>query len=161
MSTFSESTEFKSSEELEAAVSAEASHLTTSVSTEMKFSIGKQKGKKNTNMEVNIVSSGGDPASILKGDLDAWLDSAKKEPVLSSFSLAPISDLAIRGSTAETLLLAEVEKLSRDTLDNFQSIVPPVRITRTHSTILKGWRSIRSSSLQTGSTVWSCKKMAI
>ena len=126
MSTFSESTEFKSSDELEAAVSAEASYLTTSVSTEMKFSIGKQKGKKNTNMEVNIVSSGGDPASILKGDLDAWLDSAKKEPVLSSFSLAPISDLAIRGSTAETLLLAEVEKLSRDTLDNFQSLVIPV-----------------------------------
>jgi len=145
MSTYSNSTSFSSSKELEGAVQAEANFLTGSVSTGAKFSIGRQQGKQNSNIQVNVVTRGGDPTLILRGDLDNWLESSKHQPIMSSFSLAPISDLALSGSSAEKFLLEAVKKVCLGELSKFTVTNPITSIdTLNYDDLLEEGKELKS-----------------
>jgi len=111
MSSRSVGTSFTSKTELKAALSAEMTFLTKSVSAKNKFSVGTNTGKKTESMTVEIIAYGGDSTLILKGDTKGWIESMKDDPTVTSYRLSPISNLAEKGSDTEKLLIEAVRKV--------------------------------------------------
>merc|ERR1719276_440002 len=111
MSSRSVGTSFTSKTELKAALNAEMTFLTKSVSAKNKFSVGTNTGKKTESMTVEIIAYGGDSTLILKGDTKGWIESMKDDPTVTSYRLSPISNLAEKGSDTEKLLIEAVRKV--------------------------------------------------
>merc|ERR1719276_70440 len=111
MSSRSVGTSFTSKTELKAALNAEMTFLTKSVSAKHKFSVGTNTGKKTESMTVEIIAYGGDSTLILKGDTKGWIESMKDDPTVTSYRLSPISNLAEKGSDTEKLLIEAVRKV--------------------------------------------------
>lgn len=121
MSTKSESSSFKSSQDLSVALEAEAKCLTASVSTSGKFQIGSNKGRQNSSLNIHITAHGGNPALILEGKETEWISSTVGNPSLVNFELAPISELAEKNSQAEKFLLEAVREVCTGELGKFKT----------------------------------------
>jgi len=124
MSSRSVGTSFTSKTELKAALSAEMTFLTKSVSAKNKFSVGTNTGKKTESMTVEIIAYGGDSTLILKGDTKGWIESMKDDPTVTSYRLSPISNLAEKGSDTEKLLIEAVRKVCIKARSVFKVIEP-------------------------------------
>lgn len=111
ISTTSDKTNYSSEQDLSAATGAEMNYLTSKVSAENKYSVGNIHAKTDETMSIEVSAHGGDPALMLKGDLDGWTDSSWKQPFVIDYRLAPISNLAKKGSNAEELIMKAVQKV--------------------------------------------------
>jgi hypothetical protein len=120
MSTKSEDSSFSSSDELSVALETEAKCLKAGIFAKGKFQIGHNKGQQNKRLDINITAYGGDPAHVLKGDVDKWIASTVDNPGIVNFELAPISHLAISNSPAEKFLLEAVQELCNGELGKFK-----------------------------------------
>lgn len=127
LSSRSEGTSFSSEKDLSTAVQTELTILTSSVSTENKLSIGTNYSKHTTNLKIELTSYGGDPSCILRGDIEKWSRSITENPTVTSYRLAPVSNLAIANSNAEKYLIKAVKKLCDRVKKSLKVIeVPPL-----------------------------------
>jgi len=125
MSSRSEGTSISSEKDLTTALQLEMNNLLANAAAENEYTIGTNKSKITTDMKTEITVYGGEAASILKGDEGAWIESMKDHPTVTSYRLAPISNLAKSGSNAEQLLLKAVGDVCKGARSKFKVIEDP------------------------------------
>ena len=117
MSSKSSSESFSSENDLSNSLRTEASILETSgISTDARLQNGRYTGRNNTNLEFNITVKGGNPAIIFEEGIQM------KNWTITNFRLAPISNLAIKESDAEKLLLGAIKTKRDKELKSFELI---------------------------------------
>jgi len=121
MSSFSNSSEYSSSEDLKVAVETEVKFLGGNAKGGNTLSIGRNKGNVATKLEITVEARGGDVTKILNGDQEGWNSTIKDNPILSDFTLAPISDLALEGSKSEKYLLDAIQNVCLGELGKFKA----------------------------------------
>jgi len=140
-STKSTSSKFTSAKKLETAMTAEIEYLTAKGSASAKFVMGSNKGKVSSSVSFEVSAIGGEPGLILDGKKSEWIKSAGQNLNIIGIELRPISELALKGSEAEDLLLKHIERKSLGILEKFTTSAAVVR-SKEISKVLNGTYSI-------------------